>query len=78
MPITHIHRPLIDTKSGQRPFDIREPYKVHVQNLKKKMKINLHASVVPFIVVVDLEECPDIDVFDVRKHEQYNYFVIGG
>ena len=23
-------------------------------------------------------ECPTIESFDVRKHDQYNYFVIGG
>ena len=51
---------------------------MHVQNLKKKMKINPHATVVPFIVMVDLEECLTIEDFDVRKNDQYNYFVIGG
>ena len=51
---------------------------MHVQNLKKKMKINPHATVVPFIVMVDPEECPTIESFDVRKHDQYNYFVIAG
>ena len=42
------------------------------------MKINPHTTVVPFIGIVDLEECADIDAFDVRKLEQYNYYVIGG
>ena len=51
---------------------------MHIQNLKKKMKINPHAKVVSFIVMVDPEECPTIESFDVRKHDQYNYFVIGG
>ena len=41
------------------------------------MKINPHTTVVPFIVMVDSEECADIDAFDVRNHEQYNYYVIG-
>ena len=40
------------------------------------MKINPHATVVPFIVMVDLEECATIDAFNVRKHEQY--YVFGG
>ena len=47
LPITHIHRSLVDAKSGRRPLEIIEPHKVHVQNLKKSMKINLHATVVP-------------------------------
>ena len=42
---------------------------MHVQNLKKKMKINPHATVVPFIVMVDLEECETIEDFDIRKHD---------
>ena len=42
------------------------------------MKINPHATVVPFIVMVDLDECATTESFDVRKHVQYNYFVIGG
>ena len=78
LPITHIHRPPVDEKTGRRPLEIREPHRMHVQNLKKKMKINPHATVVPFIVMVDPEECPTIESFDVRKHDQYNYFVIGG
>ena len=78
LPITHIHRPPIDEKTGRRPLEIREPHRMHVQNLKKKMKINPHATVVPFIVMVDPEECSDTESFDVRKHDQYNYFVIGG
>ena len=42
---------------------------MHVQNLKKKMKINPHATVVPFIVMVNPEECPTIEAFDVRKRK---------
>ena len=78
LPITHIHRPPVDEKTGRRPLEIREPHKLHVQNLKKKMKINPHATVVPFIVMVDPDECACLEDFDVRKHDQYNYFVIGG
>ena len=51
---------------------------MHIQNLKKEMKINPHAIAVPFIVMVDPEEYPTIDSFDVRKHDQYNHFVVGG
>ena len=53
LPITHIHRPPIDVKTGERLLEIRQPHKLHVQNLKKKMKINPHATTVPFIVMVD-------------------------
>ena len=59
-------------------MEIRETNKLHVQNLKKKMKINPHATVVPFIVMVDPDECSKLEDFNVRKHNQYNYFVIGG
>ena len=78
LPITNIHRPPMDAKTGRRTLEIREPHKLHVQNLKKKMKINPHATVVPFIVMVDPNDCASIQDFDVRKHDQYNYFVIGG
>ena len=40
------------------------------------MKINPHATVVPFIVMVDRHECASIEDLDVRKHDQYNYFLI--
>ena len=53
VPITNIHRPPIDAKTRRRILEIREPHKLHVQNLKKKRKINPHAIVVPFIVIVD-------------------------
>ena len=42
------------------------------------MKINPHTTVVPFIVMVHPKECANIDTLDVRKHAQYNYYVIGG
>ena len=78
LPITHIHRPPVDPITGRRPMEIREPHKLHVQNLKRKMKINPHATVVPFIVLVDPDECDKVEKFDIRRHDQYNYFVIGG
>ena len=66
--ITHIRRPLVDVNTRRRPLEIREPHRMHVQNLKKKMKINSHATIIPFIVMVDLDECFAIEYFDVR-HE---------
>ena len=78
LPITHIHRPPTDPKIGRRPMEIREPHKLHVQNLKRKMKINPHATVVPFIVMVDPDECDTVEKFDIRRHDQYNYFVKRG
>ena len=76
LPITHIHRPPIDVNTRRRPLEIRGPHKVHVQNLKKKNKSTCHICTI--IVMVDPDECATIDLFDVRKHDQYNYFVIGG
>ena len=76
--ITHIRRPLVDVNTRRRPLEIREPHRMHVQYLKKKMQINPHATVVPFFVMVDPNKCSAIEYFDVRKHDQYNYFVIGG
>ena len=72
LPLTHIHRPLVDVNAGRRQLEIREPHRMRVQNLKKKMKINPHATVVPFIVMVDADECSAIEYFDVRKYDQYN------
>ena len=36
LPITNIHRPPMDAKTGRRTLEIRESHKLHVQNLKKK------------------------------------------
>ena len=33
-----LHRPPVDVKTGQRPLEIREPHRMHVQNIKKKRK----------------------------------------
>ena len=60
LPICSIHRPPVDPESGRRPLEIREPHAVHVQNLKSKMKINPHATVVPFLVMVDPDQCPPL------------------
>ena len=42
------------------------------------MKINPHATIVPFIVKVYPNECSSLQDFDVRKHDHYKYFVIRG
>jgi hypothetical protein len=42
------------------------------------MKINPHATLVPFSVMVDPAQCEDVDDFDIANPEKYNYFVIGG
>ena len=42
------------------------------------MKINPHATLVSFIIMLDPDECSRLEDFDVRKHESYNHYVIGG
>ena len=66
LPITHIHRPPVDVKKGRRSLEIREPHRMHVQNLKKKIKINPNAIIVPFIVMVD----------PIEKQAQQNYVML--
>ena len=78
LPITSIQRPPIDPVTGRRPLEIREPHSVHVQNLKSKMKINPHATVVPFLVMVDQEQCPTVADFKYSSADDYTYYVIGG
>ena len=78
LPITSIQRPPIDPLTGRRPLEIREPHVVHVQNLKSKMKINPHATVVPFLVMVDQEQCPTVADFNYSFADDYTYYVIGG
>jgi hypothetical protein len=42
------------------------------------MKINPHAIVVPFQVMVDPHQCGDVAEFDAANPEKNDYFVIGG
>ena len=58
LPICSIQRPLVDPVTGRHPLEIQEPHSMHVQNLKSKMKINPHATIVPFLVMVDPKQCP--------------------
>ena len=67
LPLCSIHRPPIDLELGRQPLEIREPHAVHVQNLKSKMKINLHATVVPFLVMVDPDQCPTVVEFKYKS-----------
>ena len=67
LTLTHIHHPPVDDKTGHRPLKISQPHKLHIQNLKKKMKINPHVIVASFIVMVDPDECSCLEEFDVRK-----------
>ena len=78
LPISSIQRPPIDPETGRRTLEIREPHAVHVQNLKSKMKINPHATVVPFLVMVDPEQCPTVADFKYSSSDDYTYYVIGG
>ena len=67
---TLINRPPVDAIRGRRPLEIRAPHNLHIQNLKKKMKINPHAT-------VGLENKSKAD-FDVSNPKKYQYFVLGG
>ena len=78
LPITSIHHPPIDPETGRRPLEIREQHSGHVQNLKSKMKINPQAIVVPFLVMVDLDQCPTFADFKYSSSDDYTYYVIGG
>jgi hypothetical protein len=40
------------------------------------MKINPHATVVPFLVMVDPEQCEDVDDFDIANQENYNTLLL--
>ena len=42
------------------------------------MKINLHATVVPFFVMVDPDQCPIVVDFKYKFADDYTYYVIGG
>ena len=77
-PICSIQRPLVDPLRGRQSLQIREPHVVHVQNLKSKMKINLHATVVPFLAMVDPDQCPTTVDFKYSSTDDYSYYVIGG
>jgi hypothetical protein len=76
LPITIINRPPVDATTG-RTLEIRESINLHVQNLKTKMKINPHATVVPFLVMADPTQCGDVDDFDITNPKKYNLFIGG-
>ena len=78
LPIYSIQQPPIDPVTGRWALEIREPHSVHVQNLKSKMKINPHATVVPFLVMVDPDQCPTVADFKYNLADDYTYYVIGG
>ena len=78
MPICSIPRPPIEPESGRRTLEIKEPHVVHVQNPKSKMKINPHVAIVPFLVMVDPDQCPTAADFKYKSADDYTYYVIGG
>ena len=78
LPITSIKRPPVDPVTSRRPLGIREPHFVHIQNLKRKRKINPHTIVVPFLVMVDPDQCPTSADFKYNFADDYTYYVIGG
>ena len=42
------------------------------------MKINSHATVVPFLVMVDPDQCSTVADFKYSSVDDYTYYVIGG
>ena len=76
--ISLIQRPPIDRATGRRTLTISELHAVHVQNLKSKMKISPHATVIPFLVMVDPEQCLTVADFKYSSSNDYKYYVIGG
>ena len=42
------------------------------------MKINSHATVMPFSVMVDPDQCPIVADFKYSSADDYTYYVIGG
>ena len=78
LPICSIHRLLVDPESRRRPLEIREPHAVQMQILKSKMKLNPHATVVPFLIMVDPNQCPIVADFKYKWADDYTYYVIGG
>ena len=51
---------------------------MHVPNLKSKMKINPHVTIVPFVVMIDLDQCPIVADFKYSLADDNTYYVIGG
>ena len=41
------------------------------------MKINPHTIVIPFLVMVDPDQCESVNKFDINNLERYQYFIIG-
>ena len=75
--IYSIQRSPIDPITQRQPLEIREPHLVHVQNFKIKMKINLHVIVVPFLVMIDFDQCPTPGNFTYSSADDYTYYAIG-
>ena len=64
--------------TGRWPLEVRAPHSLHVKILKAKMKINPHAIIVPFIVLVYPTQCPNKSSFEDNNVDIYDYYVIGG
>ena len=72
-----MNRQPLDLETQRRPLEICEPHNLDVQNLKKKMQINPHATVIPFLIMVDPEHCESINDCDISNPEKYQCFVTG-
>ena len=81
VPLTVSQRqvcPHTNLKIGRQPLEVRAPHTLHVKIKKAKMKINPHAIVVPFIVLVDPAQCPNKSSFENDNADVYYYYVISG
>lgn len=78
LPICSIQRSFVDLKTKRWALEIREPHVAHVKILKRKMKINPHVIVVLFLVMVDLDQCPNVADFKYSSTDDYTYYTIRG
>lgn len=72
--VLHVNNLILDDNSHL----VRNVDMLHVENIKKLLLKNPYNFSAPFVLIVDLEQCPTVKEWDYNKRLEWNYRVIGG
>ncbi len=77
--IDQLHKPVRDTSSPLPPYQIRHIQSYFLTQLTQRMKVRgVNPLALPFVLLVDPQECESREKWDHNKLDQYKYYVIGG
>lgn len=75
--LLHVNNLILEDE-GENSTLVRPVDRLHVENIKMLLMKNPSNFTAPFVVVVDPQDCPGVEDWDITKSRVWRYRVIGG